>query len=388
MYHRRPTRKSKENPMLFRVVRGSSSTSLNLATRKTPPGLFNNRILDKSIIFKLPKFEMETEQTRGDRTPVSISRGETRPIETGIYVPDDPATPMGGGYACYVGQVNFDTILTEVVGLRSEHRAERDIKDIETLNIINDLPSLDPFLLKIRFELARRVLPDGLIVLDPEEEKGVKACVSRRYAGILGKALRGDLPDDGRLAQRILDALWYPNAEVWSRVLTALGIRDGTQHARVLFAIRGVGFYEHLFSETDGVSAAMTGYLLEIAERPRDAKQCDPAYVEEVAALRREVLRRFLDHNKQCLSIFGRYDLAIEDFLERDNPTTIHRFLNDAHDTFWTLGHYVTALLNCHAILDDSLTNLSPPNSIGNIETVLRRLRAPLLPRVPAEMRI
>jgi hypothetical protein len=118
----------------------------------------------------------------------------------------------------------------------------------------------------------------------------------------------------------------------------------------------------------------MTGYLLEIAERPRDAKQCDPAYVEEVAALRREVLRRFLDHNKQCLSIFGRYDLAIEDFLKRDNPTTIHRFLNDAHDTFWTLGHYVTALLNCHAILDDCLANLAPVNAIANVETVLRRL--------------
>jgi hypothetical protein len=129
--------------MLFRVVRGSSSTSLNLATRKTPPGLFNNRILDKSIIFKLPKFEMETEQTRGDRTTVSICRGETRPIETGIYVPDDPATPMGGGYACYVGQVNFDTILTEVAGLRSVDRAERDHQDIATLNIIDDLPSLE-----------------------------------------------------------------------------------------------------------------------------------------------------------------------------------------------------------------------------------------------------
>jgi hypothetical protein len=388
MYIRRPARRSKENPMLFRVVRGSSSTSLNLASRKAPPGLFNNALLDKSIIFKLPKFEMETDQSRGDRAPVSISRGETRPIETGIFVPDDPATPMGGGYACYVGQANFDTILTEVVGLRSQNRAERDIKDIETLTIIDDLPSLDPFLLKIRFELARRVLPDGFIVLKPEEEEGVKACVSRRYAGILGKAFGGKTANDGGLAQRILDALWDPNADVWFRVLSALGIRDGSQHARVLFAIRGVGFYEHLFSETEGVSAAMTGYLLEIADRPRDARQSDPAYVEEVSALRREVLRRFLDHNKQCLNIFGRYDLAIEDFLKRDNPTTIHRFLVEAHDAFWTLGHYVTALLNCHAILDDSLTNLSPPNSIANIETVLRRLRAPLLPRVPAEMRI
>jgi hypothetical protein len=149
--------------MLFRVVRGSSSTSLNLAGRKTPPGLFNNNLLDRSIVFKLPKFEVEADPGRSDRTVPALT--SARPIETGVFIPDDPAHPMNGGYACYLGQKNFDTILTEVAGLRSVDRAERDHQDIATLNIIDDLPSLDPFLLKIRFEHAARPLPAGVFVL-------------------------------------------------------------------------------------------------------------------------------------------------------------------------------------------------------------------------------
>ncbi len=372
--------------MLFRVVRGSSSTSLNLASRKTAPGLFNNNLLDRSIVFKFPKFEVEAETGRSER--VVAAKTQNHPIETGIFIPDDPANPMNGGYACYLGQKNFDAIMTEVAGLRSVDRTARDLQDIATLNIINDLPSLDPFLLKIRFELAARPLPEGFIVLKPDEEKGVKGCVARRFSGILNKAFRGKTSDDGQLAQRILESLWDPTTEIWSRVLAALGIGDVAEHGRILFAIRGVGFYEHLFSETEGVSAAITGYLTEIADRPRDARQVDPAYVEEVATLRREVLRRFLEHNKQCQSIFRRYDQAIDDFLNRNNPVTMQRYLTEVHDVFWTLGHYVTALLNCHAILDDCLANLAPVNAIANVETVLRRLRAPLLPRVPTDMRI
>ncbi|MFN8721340.1 MAG: hypothetical protein ACK5YI_10955 [Rhodospirillales bacterium] len=372
--------------MLFRVVRGSSSTSLNLAGRKTPPGLFNNNLLDRSIVFKFPKFEVEADPGRSDRTVPALT--SARPIETGVFIPDDPANPMNGGYACYLGQKNFDTILTEVAGLRSVDRAERDHQDIATLNIIDDLPSLDPFLLKIRFEHAARPLPAGVIVLKPDEEKGVKACVARRFSGILRKAFRGQAADDTQVARRILDSLWDPTTEIWTRVLMALGVRDESEHTRILFAIRGVGFYEHLFSETEGVSAAITGYLTEIADRPRDAGKVDPAYVEEVATLRREVLRRFLDHNKQCQTIFHRYDQAVEDFLERNNPATMQRYLTEVNDIFWTLGHYVTALLNCHAILDDCLANIVPVNAIANVETVLRRLRAPLLPRVPTDMRI
>lgn len=372
--------------MLFRVVRGSSSTSLNLAARKTPPGLFNNTLLDRSIIFKLPRFDTEAEPGRPERLVPASS--QAHPIETGIFIPDDPANPMNGGYACYLGQRNVDTILTEVAGLRSVDRTPRDEQDVATLDVLDDLPSLDPFLLKIRFELARRPLPDGFVVLRPDEEKGVKACVARRYAGILRKAFRDRTGDDSGVAQRILDSLWDPKAEIWTRVLSALGVRDETLHARILFAIRGVGFYEHLFAATDGVSAAITGYLTEVADRPRDARQTDPAYVDEVAALRREVLRRFLEHNRQCVTIFRRYDDAVADFLDRDNPVPIQRYLSEVHDVFWTLGHYVTALLNCHAILDDCLANLAPVNAIANVETVLRRLRAPLLPRVPTEMRI
>jgi hypothetical protein len=372
--------------MLFRVVRGSSSTSLNLAGRKVQAGLFHNSLLDKSIIFKLPRFEVETEPGRSDR--IVMSATQARPIETGVFIPDDAANPMNGGYACYLGQRNFETILTEVAGLRSIDRSPRDERDIDTLNIIDDLPSLDPFLLKIRFELAARPLPDGFIVLKPTEEKGVRARVAHRYSGILRKAFQGQMSNEVQVTHRILDSLWDPNTAIWHQVLSALGIRDVQMHGRILFAIRGVGFYEHLFSDTEGVSAAITGYLSEIADRPRDARQVDSTYVEEVATLRREVLRRFLEHNRQCLSIFRRYDQAVEDFLLRDNPVTIQTYLMEVNEVFWTLGHYVTALLNCHAILDDCLATLAPLNSIANIETVLRRLRAPLLPRVPAEMRI
>ncbi len=129
-------------------LRASSSTSrtLNLVDVFTRHGdtddyraapFFRNQILNRSIIVKHRLRTNELEAFHDPRT------GATK-----VILPIDVTDLKFGARSFFIGQVGYDDILDEVLGGRGEAGGA----DAALLAIIDQLPSLDPFLMRERLK--------------------------------------------------------------------------------------------------------------------------------------------------------------------------------------------------------------------------------------------
>jgi hypothetical protein len=111
------TSANSRSPILFRIVHGSSSTSMDLIREgrreDLVPRLFSTPSFYNTIIFKYPNFQV-LGQSDGRLQPPP---DDDRPVETGIYIPNNPDAPMGGGAAIYPRRKNNGNLLEEYLGL-------------------------------------------------------------------------------------------------------------------------------------------------------------------------------------------------------------------------------------------------------------------------------
>ncbi len=153
------------SPILEQVLYGGSSVSMNLLTLTAvlpaDAHLFQAQGLNRIILFKYPNFDA----SQGDEDDVfggdfwsGDAPGE-RPVETGIYIPNDAREWEAGGHAIYLRARNSGTLLEEYFGTEAVDR-DSPHSDFALLQLIDDIPSLDAFLLKTCFE-AKKIPVDN-----------------------------------------------------------------------------------------------------------------------------------------------------------------------------------------------------------------------------------
>lgn len=94
---------------------------------------FKNRLLDRSIILK---HRLRPHEYVHFQTP--------RPTVTKVMIPIDTNDLRAGAHSCFVGQRDFDQIIATVFG----DDLKPGSRDRRVLDLIDGLPSLDPFLLR------------------------------------------------------------------------------------------------------------------------------------------------------------------------------------------------------------------------------------------------
>lgn len=374
-------RKPSIDPLLYRILHGSSSTVLDPVRARGAegprPSLFRNSVLDRSIVFKLPHFgDAEAMASRPGVDDLAGFDG-SRPIETGVYIPDNHEAPAAGGYVVYLRQTGARKAFADRVGIDIDRPGDA-ADDVELLRLLDDLPSLDPFLVKLRFEHAGRAFPSHAVAIREEEERAVRRLIDMRIGPIMKAAFAGRGGEERTL--RLMEGIWDPSLPEARGFVAAFGLPEETS-AEVLFAVKGVGFYEYLFARTAAGAKEVHAYLAEDAASPTDSFRYKPKELAALEELRLQALRLFMDHDRRGADIFAAYDDALAAFTAKGDPRPFRRFLAGISDTFWALGHCVTARSSAHAILADSLAALRPAYAYENVETVLERLRATLRPR-------
>ena len=124
-------RRSASTARLLNLLRVASDHGHTRAWAEQP--LFETITLNRAMILK--------HRLRRDELDCFIGR---RHVATKIILPIDAEELKAGGRFTFVNQVGFDRIMKEGFGLTPDH------PDIETLTVIDQLPSLDPFLLRER----------------------------------------------------------------------------------------------------------------------------------------------------------------------------------------------------------------------------------------------
>lgn len=380
----RPGRQLRPNdpsvaPVLHRIVRGCSSTTMDLLRigEGVPRHrrLFRRATLYRTILFKYPNFG-------GDRPgdPTSGRLG-AKPVETGVYVPNDAADPMGGGFAMFLHRPAHRAALREFVG-SGEDPGDLE-RDLAVLSLIDEIPTTDPFLVKSRLEMAEVAVPDGALAIRPREEAAMRAIIEAKIGPILRKAFarHGGLSPEA--LRRALDAIWDPRMAEGRAFVAAFGIEEA-RVGRIFFALQGITFYEYLFGDTRDRLKDVGVWLAGPAARPEDAQRIARFDLERAAMLRVQVQGGIARTLRELYAVFQAYDTALDAFSRDRGAGPLVEFLGGAEARFWRIGHGLSALVNACIAVEDLLAKPVLASRYDPVSDTLSRLRVILSDRADA----
>ncbi len=284
--------------------------------------LFQTRALNQSLVIK----------HRLRRDELDLFRGR-RHIATKMVLPIDIHDLKSGGRYFFVNEMSFERMMKGAFGIGAEH------PDMVLMRLIDELPSLDPFLL--REQLRRHSLdpaPCYFGIADSDLDR-MMLFVEREIRPLVnltagsGQAAAGSAQ---KLANKIL------SNDPGDR-MEALGITLNLapeQYQEGIFCWKGFLYYKwslgELLPEALKVADAVT--------RVKPYGPLTPNVKEYLAHSRASLRRRIL---AACRSVSGKlkvYDEAYSALTQRSNPNAFRDFLLEAPVTFRTLGEELGVL--------------------------------------------
>jgi len=252
---------------------------------------------------------------------------------TKVVIPFE-RTDLGlGGRYLFVGQTGWTRMLGTLQGDPTAHP-----EDIALLQALDELPSLDPFL--VREQLKRRRLH-----------------VATEYFGLSDADLermhdfvRSELEDLVRLAcgsdhvehetDKLVDAILCGEHDLRLDALRGALHLDDSEDGEGLFCWRGLLYYKWVLQETLPILQDLMGDLGTIrlvGPRP-------PPLVEHIQELKNQVANGFALRTGQAGETIAEYDEAFALLRDQTDPAAFSRFLVNAPGVFRALGEDIGLL--------------------------------------------
>ena len=286
--------------------------------------IFRTAALNRALIIK--------HRLRRNETDLFTGR---RQVATKVVIPIDDADLKTGGRYVFVNQIGFERMMMEAFGVAPNH------PDIETLRLIDKLPSLDPFLL--REQLRRGGLdpsPCYFSISDSDLQR-MLAFVRSEIEPLVTLSLGADTiavnsDSAGRMASKILSNT--PGDQLDALRLTLRLAPE--QYQEGVFCWKGFLYYKWTL-------AALLGEVAGVAEAVRTIKpvgKVDRA-AKEYLARSRDVLRgRIIKTCDEVSRTLRVYDDAYAKLTQEGRPIAFRDFLLDAPSMFAKLGDQLGAV--------------------------------------------
>ena len=286
--------------------------------------LFNSPILNKSIIVKHRLRADEMEHALGDRRSV-----------TKVMIPIDPTDLRVGASSFFVGERGFAAMLNDI----GTGDPVRDHADSELLGVLNELPSLDPFLMRERLQ-ARGFRPARLYFdISDADAATMLAFVNAELMPLIVKSF-DDIDvshaSSSRFAQKFLDASEDDGLEPLRR---GIGLAP-EEFAEGLFCWKGFIYYKWCL-------ASLLKQVRPVSGEIAAAKSIDPLTLDDRRYLAETRERLTVTIDAACATVrdtLNVYERAYVDLVRHSQPQTFRRFLLEAPNLFHTLGDRLGAL--------------------------------------------
>ena len=290
-------------------------------TARVSAPFFFDAVLNRAIIIK--------HRLRSDETYL-LSDGTA--VGTKIMFPLDRSDLKAGGRSILVNHMGWRATLCDVLGATE---AELQ-KDFEILEMLNELPSLDPFLVREQLRRFHHHPADCYFAISPADNARMQTFTSTEMAPLIAMAFgskNGSIPPE--LVKKLADALLSTNADSRLDPLRmTLGL-EGEKFTQGIFSWKGFIYYKWQFSETfhklTRIGTEMD--LVKIKGR------IDKNNREEMDVLKKSIRGRIRDSAKGCQQVLALYDDAFHDLVDKGNTAAFRKFLLDAPLLFIELGH-------------------------------------------------
>lgn len=351
-----PTKRKKSkkalSPLLDKILSDRSNVVFNVPKRakKLDATFFDTAALNRAIIFKYPSFDTDIE----DFIEADVGGGNGRPVETCLYFPYDSARPQDGGSGVYLREPDFAEKLRYFIGIDLASLSPESVRDLLLLKLIDDVPSLDPFLMRVKFDDAEQQVNNDFLELDKVEELQIKAIITRDIYPIITKAFPTQFTNkSSRTIGDFINGLWKAKSQEAELFIQAFGL-DKTFSNRILMSWKGIAYYEYKYAENIKKCLEIVRWLQSKDSEPYDLAQY--GQLKELFLMRkRSTVEQLRQLTSTTVKIFRDYRECHSAFLNNNNPAPFRTFLMTANQRFWALGFCVNALDHCNYLFESEV---------------------------------
>jgi hypothetical protein len=292
--------------------------------------LFRNRLLDRCIIVKHRLRPHES--SLFPKPPKGVKRIRTA---TKLLIPIDGSDLNAGARFVFVGQRDFDRQTQSVFGPALKPGGH----DRRVLDLIAELPSLDPFLL--REHLKRHGVEPSRVyfgVSDADSER-MHEFVRGEVMALVAMISR-DPKSLMAYTQRLVDKLLSSAPETGFEPLKQTLKLSDEAYLDGVFAWRGFIYYKWILSDLQDPMGQVCGEIAGLAARgPRDVEAI--AYLPDA---RNRIIGGIGQAFADAQTMIGIYDHAYAALTRDGQPMAFRDFLLQAPEMFTRLGEQLGAI--------------------------------------------
>lgn len=284
-------------------------------TYRTQP-FFDNPILNEALILK--------HRVRADER--FVFDGE-RQVATKVIIPFERTDLRMGGRSFFVGQRGWTQMIDEIAGENVKmHR------DMSLLLALDELPSLDPFLL--REHLNRRgfpIAPVYFAISDADLER-MQEYVGLQIHQLISLAFPSDSAQGN--SDKMVQALLSTQIDERLEPLRLVMRLEGEAYREGVFSWKGFLYYKWVLSDL----APKLGKVLEELPMLRATGHRDRELLKYIEAARARLLDAVQLRRREVAAALQVYDSAFNDLTKNGRPMAFRDFLLKAPDMFMMLG--------------------------------------------------
>ncbi len=284
--------------------------------------LFISPVINSAIILK--------HRIRVDETYLFA---QPKSVATKIIVPFDLKDLRAGGRSFFVDQIGYLETLREV-----GHYKDNIDRDLRVLDILNALPSLDPFLLREHLRANGINCADCYIGISPADQERMYTYVAEEIRKLISLATGGNVGTAS--TSKLVSALLSNQVDEKLEPLKLTLSMNAEEFREGVFSWRGFLYYkwsmEQLWPEIMGVLKAIRGTL------PRNAIDNDQKKFFDLT--QREIITKVRGATASVEDMLAIYDQAYDDLVRNQNPKGFRDFLLNAPHYFLKLGENMGAI--------------------------------------------
>ncbi|CAN1566127.1 hypothetical protein MCEMIH15_02922 [Caulobacteraceae bacterium] len=256
---------------------------------------------------------------------------ENVPVATKIIFPIDNLDLRVGGRSVFINQIGYLNALCDFLG---KDPIALDA-DLTVLELLNELQSLDPFLVREQLKRHNFSPSDDYFAITPSDTARLEKFAYNEIRELVSLAFQSGAEAGGELVKRMSNAILATNADHRLAPLQlTLGL-EGEQFQRGIYSWKGFLYYKWQFQETKPELYKVVAQMQSMKIRGR----IDPTVGYMSGTIRGSIKGRIQDAIERTGDILSLYDDGLAGLTKKGNAAEFRRFLLEAPGLFIELGN-------------------------------------------------
>lgn len=301
--------------------------------------LFKTDVMNKSILLKRYEPSLPTA-----RQPIIVT--------TIVYFPYDFENAYEGGESLSFNEVGFHNNLSFKIakGNATTDLQERIDADMEILQLLDSMHSLDPFLFKSKAE-QRDVddqIHDSYFAISPKEWDKIRLPIREKISKLVSKALGNMGSKEENIAreqyvERFLMKIWEAkDVNGIEPFIKAMQI-EPERAPEVFFAWKAVCYYQVRFNE---ILEALKTLFRWVGHNqlcfPSDFVSVPKEELTQIQKKRETLRVKMREGYINAQKVLSEYEYSYNQFVDNDLPQTFMSFLENAESSYLLLANHVS----------------------------------------------